>query len=261
MAQMSMKRVSRFVLLMAMVLASFLSSRLSAQTFTPIFNGVNLQGWHPIGFGTWTASNGEIVGRHPNAADGFGHLVTDSSYTDFVVRFQFLFVMGNSGFYFRIAEGGWAGVIGMQAEIDPGAGTTGGIYEVSAVTAQDRQWVFYTTKSRDSAIYVPGAWNDMTVDARGGNILITLNGHTMTNLVGDTLGRRQGKFALQIHGGLVGEIHFRNLAVANLSTGIVFPGRNGKISKRSHAGATRKLMGVRIPQWVRNTQPVFIIRH
>ena len=231
-----------------------------SQTFTPLFNGTTLQGWHPIGFGVWTAENGEIVGRHPNASEGFGHLVTDSSYGDFIIRFQFRFVTGNSGFYFRIAEGGWAGVIGMQAEIDPGAGTTGGIYEVSALTANDRQWVFYTTKSRDSAIYVAGAWNDMSIDARGGNILITLNGHTMTNLVGDVLGRRTGKLALQIHGGLVGEMHFRNLAIAMIPTGIFFPGRNGKFINHTHDGAYRNLLGVQVPHLSRKAQPVFLIR-
>jgi len=248
-------RTRNIFLLLAIPVAVF------SQTFTPIFNGTTLQGWHPIGFGNWVATNGEIVGTHPIASQGFGHLVTDSSYGDFIIRFQFLFVTGNSGFYFRIAEGGWAGVIGMQAEIDPGAGTTGGIYEVSALTANDRQWVFYTTKSRDSAIYVAGAWNDMSIDARGGNILITLNGHTMTNLVGDVLGRRTGQFALQIHGGLVGEMHFRNLAIAKIPTGVIFPGRNGKISNRSHAGAYRNLLGVQVPLLSRKAQPVFIIRH
>ena len=77
--------------------------------WTPLFDGKTLTGWHPIGQGEWKVQDGAIRGVNA-AANDFGHLVSDRSFTDFTVRLKFKAVAGNSGFYFRIKEEGFSGV-------------------------------------------------------------------------------------------------------------------------------------------------------
>lgn len=172
--------------------------------WTPLFDGKTLTGWHPIGQGEWKVQDGAIRGVN-KAANDFGHLVSDQSYTDFTVRMKYKTVAGNSGFYFRIKPEGGSGVSGFQAEIDP-KNDVGGLYETNG-----RAWVVQPTPEQVKTWFKPGEWNDMTVSARGGDITVTVNGKVSAQLKDDPGKWREGPFALQLHGGQDVEVWFKDI--------------------------------------------------
>jgi hypothetical protein len=179
---------------------------LGRRSWQPIWDRRTLQGWHKIGQGDWTISDGAIHGKHDRAQTEFSHLVTDSSYTDFTLRLKFQAIKGNSGLYFRIDEKGFSGVSGFQAEIDPEK-DTGGLYETNG-----RAWVVQPKPEDVRKWHHPGEWNTMTVSAHGGRIAVDVNGYR-TAEVRDDPGRASGRVALQLHGGQDVESAFKEIEV------------------------------------------------
>ena len=193
----------RSVLLFAV---AFLSSSAFAEDWRPLWDGKTLTGWHVIGKGTWTVEADAIVGRHAAAEGEFCHLVTDAAYGDFVVRLKYKTVSGNSGLYFRIDETGFSGVSGFQAEIDPQK-DAGGLYETNG-----RAWVSHPTPEQVATWFKPGAWNEMTVEALGPKITVTVNGKISAQ-IDDPKGRMKGHLALQLHGGQEGLVYFKDIEI------------------------------------------------
>jgi hypothetical protein len=176
--------------------------------FRPLFDGKSLEGWHTIPGGEWKVEDGVIVGRNKASEPRHGHLVSDEQYGDFTVRLKFKSIRGNSGLYFRIEKvPGDVGVKGFQAEIDP-ANDIGGLYETHG-----RAWVVKPTPEEVKKYFKPGDWNEMTVDAQGKNITVTVNGVKTAELKGDP-GRTTGYLALQLHGGQDVEVYFKDLEIA-----------------------------------------------
>lgn len=172
----------------------------------PLWDGKTLQGWHVIGKGDWKIESGTIHGTSTKAEKEFGHLVTDRDYTNFTIRVKYKAVKGNSGLYFRIAEKGFSGVTGFQAEIDPDK-DAGGLYETNG-----RSWVSQPTPENVKKWYQPGVWNEMVVAAHGGNITVTVNGQPSAVLKNDP-GRPSGKIALQLHGSQDMDVWFKDLVI------------------------------------------------
>ncbi len=172
----------------------------------PLWDGKTLQGWHVIGKGDWKIEAGAIHGTSVKTEKEFGHLVTDRDYTNFTVRVNYKAVKGNSGLYFRIAEKGFSGVTGFQAEIDPDK-DAGGLYETNG-----RSWVSQPTPENVKKWYRPGVWNEMVVTARGSNITVTVNGQVSAVLKNDP-GRASGKIALQLHGSQDMDVWFKDLVI------------------------------------------------
>ncbi len=177
-------------------------------SFVPMFDGKTLAGWHALPGGTWEVKEGVIVGTSAKTEHRHGLLVSDKVYGDFTVRLKFRVVKGNSGFYFRSQPvDGPVGVHGFQAEVDNSANVSG-LYETGG-----RAWVAQPDPALIQKIYKPGEWNEMTVTAKGRHIVVTLNGHTTVELK-DDLGRLEGHFALQLHGGQDMEVMFRDVEIA-----------------------------------------------
>lgn len=193
--------------LLTLLLASATVTTLAAGQFTPLWDGRTLKGWHVIGKGEWKIEDGAIHGTHVKAEKEFSHLVTDRDYTNFTVRLKFKALKGNSGLYFRVAEKGFSGVTGFQAEIDA-RNDVGGLYETNG-----RSWVS-KPKAEDVKTWLKqDEWNEMTVSAQGGDIVVTVNGKETARLRNDP-GRASGKFALQVHGGQDCDVWFKDLEVA-----------------------------------------------
>jgi len=199
--------MSRFSLLFGVLLVSTTSFSAAAE-WRPLVDGKTLAGWHPIGKGTWTVEDGEIVGRHEKTQQEYSHLVSDAIYGDFAVRFKFRSVSGNSGFYFRIDEDPKAasGVSGFQAEIDP-LNDVGGLYETNG-----RAWVVQPKPAEVATWFRPGEWNEMTVEARGQKVTVTVNGKISAQ-IDDPKGRKKGHLALQTHGGQDVLVYFKDLMI------------------------------------------------
>jgi hypothetical protein len=196
---------SHISLLVVLLLAS--GSSRAAEHLQPLWDGKTFNGWHIIGKGEWKIEDGAIHGTHAKTEKEFGHLVTDKTYKDFTARLKFKALNGNSGFYFRIEEKGASGVSGFQAEIDA-AKDVGGLYETNG-----RAWVVQPKPEDVQKWFKPGEWNEMTVSAHGGHIVVHVNGH-QTAEVKDDPGRAEGRFALQIHSGMDCDVWFKDLQIS-----------------------------------------------
>jgi hypothetical protein len=178
----------------------------AAEPWKKLWDGKTFNGWHIIGKGSWKIEQGAIHGINTKEETEFGHLVTDKSYKDFTVRIRYKAIKGNSGLYFRIEEKGFSGVSGFQAEIDPDK-DAGGLYETNG-----RSWVSQPKPEDVKRWYKPSEWNEMTVSAKGGHIVVTVNGIKSAELKEDP-GRSEGKIALQLHGSQDVEVWFKDIEI------------------------------------------------
>lgn len=199
---------SRWLFVAVLLFAPFFLR--AAEAWRPLWDGKTLEGWHVIGRGEWKIEDGAIHGTHAAAEEAFGHLVTDRSYRDFTLRLKFKAVAGNSGLYFRIEEKGFSGVTGFQAEIDA-VKDVGGLYETNG-----RAWVSQPTPAQVATWFRPGEWNEMTVSARGGHIVVHVNGKKSAELADDP-GRGEGRIALQVHGSEDVDVWFKNIEIQPLT--------------------------------------------
>lgn len=198
-------KTSRALFIAFVIVSTFAAAR-AADNWRPLWDGKTFDGWHVIGKGEWKIIDGAIHGRHLKEEREFGHLVTDKTYRDFTVRLNYKAIKGNSGLYFRIEEKGFSGVTGFQAEIDSEK-DAGGLYETNG-----RAWVSQPKPEDVKNWFKPGQWNEMTVSAHGGHIVVHVNGIKSAELKDDP-GRREGKFALQIHGGQDCEVWFKDIEI------------------------------------------------
>jgi len=81
-----------------------LSAEEISQGFRPVFNGVDLKGWHyrnPNGPKSWSVQDGLLVNTLPPGGHGTD-LITDEKFKNFTVRYEYKIPPGaNSGFYLR----------------------------------------------------------------------------------------------------------------------------------------------------------------
>ncbi|MDP6555877.1 MAG: DUF1080 domain-containing protein [Pirellulaceae bacterium] len=174
----------------------------------PLFDGKSLDGWTPTPGGKWEVSDGAIVGTSPKSERRHGILLTDRTFSDFVVKAKFRVIAGDSGFYFRaerVKSG--VGVHGFQVEVDESQ-ETGGLYETGG-----RAWVHRPTaeviKQRN---YKKGEWTDLELSAIGDHIVVKINGVVSSELKKDE-GRRKGHIGLQLHGGQKMHVEFRDIMI------------------------------------------------
>jgi hypothetical protein len=210
-----------------------IAAPIPAQEFRPLFDGVSLRGWHLQGHGEWKAANGMLVGTHLRADARFGHLVSDSAYRDFTLRYRWKLVQGNSGLYFRSEESGNAagaddaGMIGPQVEMDEAY--PGGIYSTNT---DPWGWVVQPDPKDISKWYKPGEWNQVTVTAQGARVLITYNG-LETAETSDARLPASGHFGFQLHAGLDCEILVDDVEIAlPAPVTLVTPKRSGIRAER-----------------------------
>jgi hypothetical protein len=206
-----MKRTtSTIVGLLAAVCVAMGVGRVAAEEkkdWKPLMDGKTLAGWHPVGHGKWTVENGAFVGR-ANNEKLYGLLFSDQTFKDFTVRFKFKFTSGDSGFYIRtiFKEPDQAHELQVQVGA-PGSGV-GRIYE-----SYGRGWLVKPDKEAEKKIYKDKDWNEMTISAHGGHVIVKVNGETTCELK-DYKGRTVGHFALQMHAGTVNEVMFKDIEIA-----------------------------------------------
>ena len=176
-----------------------------------LFNGRDLDGWHPVPGGKWEVLNGTILGTSPRSEPRHGLLMTDKRFKNFRVRAKFKVTSGDSGFYFRVEKTKThVSVRGFQAEVD-NSKEVGGLYETSM-----RAWVRKPDPAVISKLVKPGAWTDLLVTAIGDTITVSLNGAKVTELLNDAKCLKEGHIALQLHGGQDMRVQFKDLAIQEL---------------------------------------------
>lgn len=153
----------------------------------PIFNGDDLEGWSISDEGTWDVEYGSIISGGDRS-----HLFSPrSDYKNFEVHAELKISNGgNSGLYFRVAEGpGWPE--GYEAQINssyPDPQKTGSLYALAPVAVQ---------------LVGPDTWFDYRVtcidEPEGTHITIRVNDVVFTDYVDTERKYAQGHIALQQH--------------------------------------------------------------
>ena len=188
-----------------------LTNMASAQSWEPLFNGKDLTGWHTQPGGEWKVVDGVIVGTSASSERRHGLLVSDRKLTNFILRAKFRVREGNSGLYFRAEETDTnVAVRGFQAEVDRSS-AVGGLYETAM-----RGWVRKPDPDVIENIVTHGEWVNITVTAIDDDVTVSLNGTTVTELLGDKESLKKGRIALQLHGGQNMHVEFRDIAVLKL---------------------------------------------
>ena len=176
-------------------------------TWTPLMDGKTLAGWHKVGDGEWTVEDGVFVGR-ADKAKLYGLLVSDKQFKDFTVRLKFKCLSGDSGFYIRTIIKPPEKANGLQVQVGlPGSGV-GGIYE-----SYGRGWLDKQSVEQEKKFCKAAEWNDMTIAAKGGHVVVHVNGVKTAELANDK-SRPEGHFALQMHSGCVMHVLFKDIAIA-----------------------------------------------
>ncbi len=174
--------------------------------WTPLMDGKTLVGWHKVGEGEWTVEDGAIVGR-ANKTRLYGLLVSDKQFKDFTVRLKFKCLSGDSGFYIRTIIKEPEKAHGLQVQVGLVGSGTGGIYE-----SYGRAWLDKPTPEQEKKFTRANDWNDMTIAAHGGRIVVHVNGVKTAELKDDP-SRPQGHLALQMHSGTVMLVMFKEIEI------------------------------------------------
>jgi hypothetical protein len=172
----------------------------------PLMDGETLKGWHTVGDGKWTVEDKAFVGRAHNEKL-YGLLVSDKAFKDFTVRFKFKCPSGDSGFYIRTVVEAPEKAHGLQIQVGPPGSGTGGIYE-----SYGRGWIDKPEAEEEKAFMKADEWNEMTISAQGGHVVVHVNGTKSAEIEEDP-GRPEGHFALQMHAGTVMEVRFRDIEI------------------------------------------------
>jgi hypothetical protein len=175
-------------------------------TWKPLMDGKTLAGWHAVGDGQWTVEDGAFVGRADNAPL-YGLLVSDKTFGDFTVRLKFKCLSGDSGFYVRTIIKEPEKAHGLQVQVGRTGSGVGGIYE-----SYGRGWVDKPADEAEKEYVRDDQWNDMTIEARGGNVRVEVNGVKTAELKDDS-SRAEGHFALQMHAGCVMHVMFKEIEI------------------------------------------------
>ncbi|CAN5354758.1 hypothetical protein BH23VER1_BH23VER1_16110 [soil metagenome] len=185
---------------------------LGKHVWRSVMKGNSLDGWTATPGGEWKLTDdGILLGTSPASEERHGILLSDRTFSNFTVRFDFNVTAGNSGFYFRVKPTDHAvAVEGFQAEVDPTM-ATGGLYETLG-----RAWVAQPDEGKLAEVYRPGEWSQMVVSAHEGRVAVFVNGLKTVELEDDP-GLREGRLGFQLHGGQEMEVRFRDLEILSPS--------------------------------------------
>jgi len=198
------------------------SSKGDEKGFKTLFNGKDLTGWGGD-LRIWSVRDRAITGQttKENRVSENNFLIwKGGKVTDFELRLKFRLVGGNSGIYFRSEKRapGQKGepVVGPQADFSADHRWTGVIMEYTkrGILAERGEKVVIDEKGNkkvvgsvaDSKELLKAVrneeWNDYTVIANGGHVVLKINGIVMCELE-DSDPRRvpTGLLALQVHVG------------------------------------------------------------
>ena len=101
--------MTRFIILL-FFFSIFNCAKKEVPTYTPLFNGENLEGWHVYGgsknFDGWSATNGELLfDFRSKQGQQSSSLITDSTYTNFELSIEWkISKQGNSGVFWAVVE-------------------------------------------------------------------------------------------------------------------------------------------------------------
>ena len=185
----------------------------SADEKSELFNGKDLEGWDGLIKEFWSVKDGAIVGTNGDKTVPFNtFLWTKKKYKDFEMKFQIRLKdgKGNSGVQIRseIANAKQFSAKGPQCDI--GQEYWGSLYGENfggMMKAAPKDVVKKALK--------PADFNDYYIKCVGKHVTIKLNGETTVD--DDFKMPEDGLIGLQLHGGHVMEVTFKNIQFKDLS--------------------------------------------
>lgn len=197
--------------------------------FVPMFNGKDLDGWEGKAGGWWVEEGALTSESTPEKPCVKHHYLywKGGEPADFVLRFQYRLVGGNSGVQFRSQTRPDWDTWGYQADMEAGTQWTGCLFQhdrggvvmrgKKAVIAEDgtrTEQEFATGEELQKKIKADD-WNDYEIVAEGSKIVLKINGHLMCEVDDrDTkLACKKGIIALQMHPGPPMKVQFRNMRI------------------------------------------------
>jgi hypothetical protein len=234
---MTMRRFFRLVGLFGALMMAQAVVAASDDGFKPIFNGNNLDGWDGD-LRLWRIEQGVITGETTaaNPAKGNTFLIwRGGKPANFELKAEFCMPnpgFANSGIQIRSWEGPekWR-VSGYQPDMDAGNEYTGICYgeNYRGILAERGQKVVIGADHKPKVVKQFGDskelakvikkqdWNEYHIIARGNHILQKINGQLMCELTDeDSVARKDGVIALQIHVGPPMKVQFRNIQLKEL---------------------------------------------
>ena len=205
--------------------------------FVSLFNGKDLTGWRGESR-IWSVEDGAITGRTTQEVrvKENNYLIWEGGEVkDFELRFKYKLVGGNSGFYFhsferKPGEKGEA-LVGPQADFSADHDWTGDIMEYTrrGILAERGEKVVIDENGNRKVVGSVGNssellkvvkdedWNDYAVVARGGSIVLRINGVVMCELEDNDPNRLvSGLFGLQVHVGPPMTVQFKDIKLKRL---------------------------------------------
>jgi hypothetical protein len=183
-----------------------------------LFDGKTFTGWQGDTVHTWRIQDGALVGGSLSEKVPHNEFIsTTKSYSNFVLKLKFK-LTGNEGFINagvqfhsqRIKDPAYE-MTGYQADL--GAGYWGSLYDES----RRNKLLAIADSSEVKRLLRPDDWNDYEIQAEGRLIRILLNGEqTVSYTEEDSAIPQSGLIALQIHGGGVAEVHYKDIILKEL---------------------------------------------
>ena len=212
------------------------SSGLPAPGFVDLFNGRDLTGWVNVNTApdTWSVRDGILVcsGRP------IGVMRSERQYENFVLHVEWMHLEagGNSGVFLwsnasprednRLPDGvevqmlelDWVRLNTKDGKVPPIAYVHGELFGVGGVRTVPENPRGERSMSVENRCLGRGQWNSYDVVAVDGVVKLAVNGKFVNGVSGST--RRKGYLCLESEGG---EIHFRNLRILELPSGVTTP--------------------------------------
>jgi hypothetical protein len=178
--------------------------------FRPLFNGKDFAGWvTPDDKSLFSVEEGVIVGRTRGDLQKNEFLVTDKSYSDFVLRAKVKIRNGNSGIQFRSKRADDGVVSGPQADVADGY--WGLLYEEKGRGILERY-----SEDKANALVKKDDWNEFVITAKGQHVTIDLNGTRVIDR-NDEKFDQTGIIALQVHVGPAMEVRYKDIEIRELA--------------------------------------------
>ena len=205
--------------------------------FKPIFDGKTLAGWKAPNMSYWSVQDGAITGHstEQNPVKSNQFLVWElGEVDDFELKLKYRISgtpAANSGIQIRsrVAPGGHA--VGYQADIDRAGRYAGALYDErgrgmlaergqKTVIGSDGKMTKTSLGDADALMNIINldGWNEYHIIARGGRIILKVNGE-MTADVQDNEKRNlelSGVLALQLHAGPPMKVEFKDIELKRL---------------------------------------------
>ena len=172
----------------------------SCATRYELFDGSTLAGWRSDGAASWRVTRGAILGY----GEGDGFLVHDGSYGDFRLSAEFLVDADtNSGIFIRCKD---------TSRIHPDTCYELNIWDNHPQQEARTGAIVFRAMPPLAQVETVGRWSSYDVTARGGQLVVRVNG--VTTAILDDADPTPGFIALQRWGR--GEVRFRRLRLEPL---------------------------------------------